>query len=105
VPHRNPGPNKQQQHDPRCPRIGIRSCARLHGHHKARAPGKRGTPAREIRQVVITQDDNGQGLLGFIEADRETGKRATGYKYAVLVTNLEHERLTEPVSADTGKKG
>jgi len=55
--------------------------------------------------VVITQDDNGQGLLGFIEADRETGKGATGHKYAVLVTNLEHERLTEPVSADTGKKG
>ena len=42
-------------------------------------------------EVLITQDDNGQGLLGFIEADRKTGKRTTGYEYAVLVTNLDHE--------------
>lgn len=42
-------------------------------------------------EVLIAQDDNGQGLLGFIEADRKTGKRTTGYEYAVLVTNLDHE--------------
>jgi hypothetical protein len=41
--------------------------------------------------MLITQDDNGQGLLGFIEADRKMGKRTTGYEYAVLVTNLDHE--------------
>ena len=44
-------------------------------------------------EVLITQDDHGQGLLGFIEADRKTGKRTTGYEYAVLVTNLAHEIL------------
>ena len=42
-------------------------------------------------EMLITQDDNGQGLLGFIEADRKMGKRTTGYEYAVLVTNLDHE--------------
>lgn len=42
-------------------------------------------------EMLITQDDNGQGVLGFIEADRKTGKRTTGYEYAVLVTNLDHE--------------
>ena len=42
-------------------------------------------------EVLITRDDNGQGLLGFIEADRKTGKRTAGYEYAVLVTNLDHE--------------
>ena len=44
-----------------------------------------------LGEVLITQDDHGQGLLGFIEADRKTGKRTTGYEYAVLVTNLDHE--------------
>ena len=45
-------------------------------------------------EMLITQDDNGQGLLGFIEADRKTGKRTTGYEYAVLVTNLDHEIIS-----------
>ena len=33
-------------------------------------------------EVLIAQEDNSQGLLGFIEADRKTGKRMTGYEYA-----------------------
>jgi hypothetical protein len=33
-------------------------------------------------------------MLGFIEADRKAGKRITGYEYAVLVTNLDHEVLS-----------
>jgi hypothetical protein len=39
----------------------------------------------------VAQEDNGQQLLDFIEADRKGGKRITGYEYAVLVTNLDHE--------------
>ena len=45
-------------------------------------------------EMLIAQEDAGQGLLGFVEADRKTGKRTTGYEYAVLVTNLEHEVLS-----------
>jgi len=45
-------------------------------------------------EVLIAQEDNGQGLLGFIEADRKTGKRTTGYEYAVLVSNLDCEILS-----------
>ena len=45
-------------------------------------------------EMLVAQDDNGQQLLGFIEADRKSGKRITGYEYAVLVTNLDHEILT-----------
>lgn len=44
-------------------------------------------------EVLIAQEGNGQQLLGFIEANRKTGKRITGYEYAVLVTNLDHEIL------------
>jgi hypothetical protein len=44
-------------------------------------------------EMVIAQEDNGQKLLGFIEANRKTGKQITGYEYAVLVTNLDHEIL------------
>jgi len=44
-------------------------------------------------ELLLAQEDNGQGLLGFVEADRKAGKRITGYEYAVLVTNLEHEIL------------
>ena len=45
-------------------------------------------------EMLITQeDDSGQQLLGFIEADRKSGKRLTGYEYAVLVTNLDYEIL------------
>jgi Transposase DDE domain group 1 len=45
-------------------------------------------------EVLVAQEDNGQGLLGFIEADRKTGKRTTGYEYAVLVSNLDHAILS-----------
>jgi hypothetical protein len=44
-------------------------------------------------ELLLAQEDNGQGLLGFVETDRKTGRRTTGYEYAVLVTNLEHEIL------------
>ena len=44
--------------------------------------------------MMIAQEDDGQGLLGFVETDRKTGKQATGYEYAVLVTNLDHEILS-----------
>jgi len=45
-------------------------------------------------EILVAQEDNGQQLLGFIEADRKGGKRITGYEYAVLVTNLDHEILS-----------
>jgi hypothetical protein len=45
-------------------------------------------------EMLVAQEDNGQQLLGFIEADRKGGKRITGYEYAVLVTNLDHEVLS-----------
>ena len=45
-------------------------------------------------EMLVAQEDNGQQLLGFIEADRKAGKRITGYEYAVLVTNLDHEVLS-----------
>ena len=41
-------------------------------------------------EVVIARHDGGQGLLGFVEADRRSGQRITGYEYAVLVTNLDY---------------
>ena len=44
--------------------------------------------------LIATDDDSGQQLLGFIEADRKTGKQITGYEYAVLMTNLTHELLS-----------
>ena len=46
-------------------------------------------------EMLITQEEGtGQQLLGFIEADRKTGKQLTGYEHAVLVTNLDYEILT-----------
>ena len=39
-------------------------------------------------------EDERQGVLGFIVADRKTNARTTGYEYAVLVTNLAQEVLT-----------
>ena len=45
-------------------------------------------------EVLIAQEDDGQQLLGFVQADRQTGKRLTGYEYAVLVTNLDCEVLS-----------
>ena len=44
-------------------------------------------------KVLLASEDGGQGLLGFVEADRKTGKQVTGYEYAVLVTNLDHDIL------------
>ncbi|MCP5224595.1 MAG: hypothetical protein H6946_05560 [Thauera sp.] len=42
--------------------------------------------------MLVAHEDNGQQLR--IEADRKGGKRITGYEYAVLVTNLDHEILS-----------
>lgn len=44
--------------------------------------------------VVAGDDDNGQQVLGFIEADRRAGKGITGYEYAVLVSNTDYEILS-----------
>ncbi len=44
-------------------------------------------------EVLLAAQDIAQGLLGFVEAHRKGGKRVTGYEYAVLVTNLDHEIL------------
>jgi hypothetical protein len=65
---------------------------RLTGWEKAR----RVVVLRRLLQgeMLIAQEDDGQGLLGFIEANQKTGKRIIGYEYAVLVTDLEHEILS-----------
>jgi hypothetical protein len=44
--------------------------------------------------VVLAGEENGQQLLGFIEANRRDGKQITGYEYAVLVTNTDYEVLS-----------
>ena len=44
-------------------------------------------------EMAISQEENGQSLLGFIEANRKTGKKITGYEYAVLVTDLDYDIL------------
>jgi hypothetical protein len=45
-------------------------------------------------EMLVAQEEHGQQMLGFVEADRKGGKRITGYEYAVLVTNLDHEVLS-----------
>ncbi|MGB4912865.1 MAG: hypothetical protein WBO95_12220 [Candidatus Dechloromonas phosphoritropha] len=45
-------------------------------------------------EIVVAQEDSGQQLLGFVEANRKTGKQITGYEYAVLVTNTAYEILS-----------
>ena len=45
-------------------------------------------------EIVLSGEDNGQQLLGFIEADRRAGKEVTGYEYAVLVSNTDYEILS-----------
>jgi hypothetical protein len=45
-------------------------------------------------EMLLAEDANGQGVLGFVEADRKAGKLVTGYETAVLVTNLAHEILS-----------
>jgi len=44
-------------------------------------------------EIVIAGEDDGQQLLGFIAADRKTGKQITGDEYAVLVTNTGYDAL------------
>jgi len=45
-------------------------------------------------EMLLAQEQDGQQLLGFIEADKKGGKHLTGYEYAVLVTNLDYEILS-----------
>jgi hypothetical protein len=45
-------------------------------------------------ELLIAGEENGQQVLGFIEADRRAGKQITGYEHAVLVTNTEYEILS-----------
>lgn len=45
-------------------------------------------------EMLVAEEQDGQQLLGFVEADRKGAKRITGYEYAVLVTNLDHEILS-----------
>ena len=45
-------------------------------------------------EMLIAHQADDQRVLGFVEVDRKTGQRVTGYETAVLVTNLEHEILS-----------
>lgn len=45
-------------------------------------------------EVLVAGTDQEQQLLAFVEADRKAGKAITGYEYAVLVTNTDHEILS-----------
>jgi hypothetical protein len=45
-------------------------------------------------EIMMAGEDDGQQMLAFVEADRQTGKGITGYEYAVLVTNTDYEILT-----------
>jgi hypothetical protein len=45
-------------------------------------------------EIMVAGEDDGQQLLGFVEADRKGGKQITGYEYAVLVTNTDYEILS-----------
>lgn len=44
-------------------------------------------------EILLASEQNGQQVLGFIEADRRAGKDITGYEYAVLVTNSDYDIL------------
>lgn len=66
---------------------------RLSGWNETRRVVVLRRPLRN-EMLIAQQEDEGQGLLGFVEADRKAGKRTTGYEYAVLVTNLDHEVLS-----------
>ncbi|MDP2792620.1 MAG: transposase, partial [Sulfurisoma sp.] len=50
------------------------------------------------RKPKLIRGDNAFGndplMTAFVEADRKTGKGITGYEYAVLVTNTDHEVLS-----------
>jgi len=71
---------------------GIDSTLVLTGWERARRVAVLRRPLQG--EMLVAQEDDGQQLLGFIEADRQGGKRITGYEYAVLVTNLVHEILS-----------
>jgi len=71
---------------------GIDSTLVLTGWERARRVAVLRRPLQG--EMLVAQEDDGQQLLGFIEADRKGGKRITGYEYAVLVTNLVHEILS-----------
>ena len=45
-------------------------------------------------EIMMAGEDDGQQLLAFVEADRNSGKGITGYEYAVLVTNTDYEILS-----------
>ena len=45
-------------------------------------------------EVVVEDEDDGQQVLAFVEADRKAGKGITGYEYAVLVTNTDYDVLS-----------
>jgi hypothetical protein len=40
--------------------------------------------------LLAGQDDDGQQVLAFVEADRRAGRGITGYEYAVLVTHTDY---------------
>jgi hypothetical protein len=45
-------------------------------------------------EMALVCEDDGQPLLGFIEADKKAGKKITGYEYAVMVTNTAYEIIS-----------
>lgn len=47
-------------------------------------------------EIALTADDadDSQQQFAFVKADRKSGKRITGYEYAVLVTNTDYEVLS-----------
>ena len=49
---------------------------------------------RPLTGEKVAQDDSGQLMLSFIDANRKRGKEITGYEYAVLVTNTGYEILS-----------
>ena len=53
--------------------------------------------------MEIARQDGGQGLLGFVEANRKSGQHITGYEYAVLVTNLDYGILALGQLSGTGR--
>ena len=49
---------------------------------------------RPLTHEQVAQEESGQLMLSFIEANRKTGKEITGHEYAVLVTNTGYEILS-----------
>jgi hypothetical protein len=71
---------------------GLKGRLRLSGWDKARRIVVLRRPLKG--EMLLAQHADGQGVLGFVEADGKAGKRVTGYETAVLVTNLDDEILT-----------